>query len=479
MLPRLAPGRSLELDPCADRPELVAGVMKRVSGERALFTHPDRPRWVVLNRTGARLAERLDGRTTVREIAGQFADECGVAPEIVEEDLVQLTGELYQRGFLETEADRLYRGRPLALTGAFIRVTDACNLRCSQCYVDSFGPLSSKKNELTTEELRRLLAEIKDLGGHTVTLSGGEPLLRPDMVGLVEYAAHELGLRVKLNSNGTLLLAEGVAERLALALHELQLSLDGVTPKVHDAVRGRGMHASTMRGIDRYLRAGGENSLVLSLTLMRSNIDDAANLPVLAESLGVKTVRYLNVVRDGRAVPVFESSLQPTTEQLIAFYDSMYFEGLGGSPEVAVESGLNGYFPQIPDDFRNECLLCPVSLSPGISPQGDVYPCSKFEKPQHKVGSIRTDGSLAAVVDNGGLQAARERITRRPSETSKCSQCTWKGLCQSGCAGDVDALHGDDRNPDGFCEVRDHLYMRQIFAEGPGAGAAIGCTCTE
>ena len=402
-----------------------------------------------------------------------------VAVEIVEGDLVQLTGELYRRGFLETEADRLYRGRPMALTGAFIRVTDACNLRCSQCYVDSFGPLSSKKNELTTEELRRLLAEIKDLGGHTVTLSGGEPLLRPDMVGLVEYGARDLGLRIKLNSNGTLLLGKGVAERLAPYLHELQVSLDGVSADVHDAVRGRGTHASSLRGIGRYLAAGGGSSLIVSLTLMRNNIADAAALPALAQNLGVARVRYLNVVRDGRAVPEFEESLQPTAEQLIDFYDTMDFRGLGGAEGVSVESGLNGYFPRIPVDFRNECLLCPVSMSPGISPQGGVYPCSKFEKPHHKVGSIREDGSLAAVVANGGLQAARERITRRPSETSKCSQCTWKGLCQSGCAGDVDALHGDDRNPDGFCEVRDHLYMRQIYGEGAEADAAIGCTCTE
>ena len=453
--------------------------MVRRSGDRVLLTHPDRPRWVLLNRSGAELASRLDGERTLREISRRFAKSCDADANIVEQDLVNLVGELYGRGFLETEADRLYRGQPMALTGAFIRVTDACNLRCSQCYVDSFGPLSSKKNELTTEELRALLTEIKDLGGHTVTLSGGEPLLRPDMVDLVEFGARDLGLRIKLNSNGTLLLGKDVAERLAPHLHELQVSLDGVSPKVHDAVRGRGTHASTLRGITRYLEAGGGSSLIISLTLMRNNITDAVGLPALARDLGVTRVRYLNVVRDGRAVPDYEESLQPTTTQLVEFYDTMYFGGLGGVEGVTVESGLNGYFPRIPDDFRNECLLCPVSMSPGISPQGGVYPCSKFEKPQHKVGSIREDGSLAAVVERGGLQAARERITRRPSETSKCSECTWKGLCQSGCAGDVDSLHGDDRNPDGFCEVRDHLYMRQIFSEGAEADAAIGCTCTE
>lgn len=453
--------------------------MVRSSGERVLLTHPDRPRWVLFNRTGAELASRLDGHRTIAEIARRYAAACGALPDVVEGDLVNLVGNLYARGLLESEADRLYRGRPMALTGAFIRVTDACNLRCSQCYVDSFGPLSSKKNELTTKELRDLLAEIKYLGGHTVTLSGGEPLLRPDMVDLVEYGARDLGLRIKLNSNGTLLLGKDVAERLAPNLHELQVSLDGVTPEVHDAVRGRGTHASSLRGIERYLGAGGGSSLVISLTLMRNNITGAVGLPALAKNLGVARVRFLNVVRDGRAVPAFEESIQPTTEQLIDFYDTMYFGGLGGVEGVSVESGLNGYFPRIPDDFRNECLLCPVSMNPGISPQGKVYPCSKFEKPRHEVGSIREDGSLAAVVEKGGLHAARERITRRPSETSKCSACTWKGLCQSGCAGDVDSLHGDDRNPDGFCEVRDHLYMRQIFNAGADADAAIGCTCTE
>ncbi|MEE8469166.1 MAG: PqqD family peptide modification chaperone [Planctomycetota bacterium] len=478
MLTRLPRGQENALDPRATQPELVPDLVTRRSRGRVLFVHPTKPRWILLNDSAAELSLRFDGVQSIRAIAESVAADSRVAPDLVESDLRELAAVLYRRGFLVTEQDRQYKGKSFAISSVFLRVTDACNLRCTQCYADSFGPLKSKTGELTTGELRSLLEEIKALGAHTVTFSGGEPLLRPDMLELVEYAGETLGLRVKMNSNGTLLLAPGTIERLVPVLAELQVSFDGATAEIHDAVRGKGSFESSKRGIRAFLEAGGEHNLLLNMTLMRANIETAHDLPVLAKALGVGAVRYNTVVDDGRAAATWADEFRPTDEQFIAFYEGFYFDRKPVQG-VLVKGGLQGFLPNIPEDFRDECMLCPVSLTPAIGPQGDVYPCSMFERPGTRVGSVREAGSLRAVVESGKLQQVRETLTRRPSQISECSQCDWRGLCQSGCAGSVDSHHGDVKHPDGFCEVRDHLYMRLIFDESGQGRDAGTCACVE
>ncbi len=478
MLARFPRGQENALDPSTTEPELVPDLVTRRNDGRVLFVHPTKPRWILLNESAADLSMQFDGKQSVRAIAERVAADSRVAPEMVESDLQDLVGVLYRRGFLVTEEDRQYKGRSFAISSVFIRVTDACNLRCTQCYADSYGSLKSKTGELTTLELRSLLAEIKSLGGHLVTFSGGEPLLRPDMLDLIEYAGSELGLRVKLNSNGTLLLKAGTVERLVPVLAELQVSFDGATAEVHDAVRGKGSFESSKRGIRAFVAAGGDHNLALSMTLMRANIDTAHDLPMLAKELGVSSVRYTTVVDDGRAAETWAEEFRPTDAQFIAFYDGFYFDR-HPVEGVRVQGGLQGFLPNIPEDFRNECMLCPVSLTPAIGPQGEVYPCSMFERPGTCVGSVREAGSLRAVVESGALQKVRETLTQRPSQISECSKCDWRGLCQSGCAGSVDSHHGDVKHPDGFCEVRDHLYMRMIFEESGKGRDGGSCACVE
>ncbi len=478
MISRLRHGEENGLDPAGTVPEIVADLVVRRSKGRVLFVHPERPRWILLNESGAELAQLLDGTRTVRAIAEDIATGARVAAETVEADLMGLVRDLYRRGFLVTEADRQYRGKAFGVASVFVRVTDACNLRCTQCYTDSFGALKSKTDEFTTEELRALLREIKDLHGNTVNFSGGEPLLRPDMLELIEYAVHELGLKVRLASNGTLLLGEGVVQRLVPALHEIQVSFDGPTAEIHDAVRGRGSFESSVRGVRAYLDAGGEHGLAISMTLMRENIARAHDLPLLAQRLGVRTVRYLTVMNDGRAAQNWAEEIRPSDEQYIEFYEGLYFarrtvEG------VDVQGGLQGFLPQIADDFRDECMLCPVSLTPAVSPTGDVYPCSMFERPHMRMGNVRDEGGLRAVIESGKLQAVRATLQQRPKEISECSKCDWRGMCQSGCAGSVDMNNGDVKHPDGYCEVRDHLYMRLIFDEAGKGSDAGNCACVE
>src|ERR1044071_912120 len=104
-------------------------------------------------------------------------------------------------------------------------VTRTCNLRCVHCYSDSAAQKYS--GELSHEEAKRVIDDVTGFGVPALLFSGGEPLTRPDVLELMEYAAGK-GLRITLSTNGTLL-DENVAKRLrSLGLTYAGISLDGI-----------------------------------------------------------------------------------------------------------------------------------------------------------------------------------------------------------------------------------------------------------
>ena len=112
-------------------------------------------------------------------------------------------------------------------------VTKECDLSCQHCYRDA-GKKS--KNELTTQESKDLLKEIRKTGFELVIFSGGEPLLRNDIYELIT-CANRLGLASSLGTNG-LLLDYKVAKKLkSLKLSSVGISIDSVKPDYHEYLR--------------------------------------------------------------------------------------------------------------------------------------------------------------------------------------------------------------------------------------------------
>jgi len=137
--------------------------------------------------------------------------------------------------------DRFERGldAPICLTW---ELTYACNLACVHC-LSSSGRRDPR--ELTTAECRALIDEFERMQIFYVNIGGGEPTIRSDFWELVDYATeHHVG--VKFSTNGSRI-TEAVAARLAASDYvDVQISLDGATAEVNDAVRGDGSFATAV-----------------------------------------------------------------------------------------------------------------------------------------------------------------------------------------------------------------------------------------
>ncbi len=137
-------------------------------------------------------------------------------------------------------------------------VTQRCNLRCAHCH--AWGGPHTAPDELSTEEARAFIRQVAEAaragrGARILVFSGGEPLLRPDLMGLIAEA-RALDLACFLATNGVLL-DEALALRLKALRVGVVIGLDAVTPSLHDRVRGLpGAWEGAVRGVETCARLG-------------------------------------------------------------------------------------------------------------------------------------------------------------------------------------------------------------------------------
>jgi radical SAM protein with 4Fe4S-binding SPASM domain len=187
-------------------------------------------------------------------------------------------------------------------------LTRACNLRCLHCYTDSSA--GCYPGELTTRECQAVLEDLRDFEVPAVLFSGGEPLLRPDFFELVARA-RQLGLRVVVSTNGTLIDARAARRLRQLEVAYVGISLDSAVPAVHDRFRGvDGAFGRALEGIRRCLEA--RQKVGLRLTLTPHTCRDLSGVFHLAESEKVDRACFYHLCPAGRgqelaALPLAES----------------------------------------------------------------------------------------------------------------------------------------------------------------------------
>lgn len=303
---------------------------------------------------------------------------------------------------------------PICLTW---EITYACNLQCVHC-LSSSGTRDPR--ELSTDQAKAVLDELRDLQVFYINIGGGEPMIRKDFFEILEHAeANDIG--VKFSTNGTYITAENARRLAAMNYLDIQISLDGVDAATNDAVRGKGSCATAIAAMN-HLRDANFGQFKISVVVTRHNVDQLDAFKALADSYGAQ-LRITRLRPSGRGADTWDE-LHPTQQQQRQIYDWLMKHGdnvLTGDSFFH----LNAFGESLPGlnlcgAGRVVCLIDPI---------GDVYACPFVIHDQFKAGSLLSDGGFTKVWKESDLFLS----LREPESEGACSACGSYDACQGGC----------------------------------------------
>ncbi|CDO10145.1 mycofactocin radical SAM maturase [Mycolicibacterium cosmeticum] len=303
---------------------------------------------------------------------------------------------------------------PICLTW---ELTYACNLSCVHC-LSSSGRRDPR--ELTTQQCKDIIDELERMQVFYVNIGGGEPTVRSDFWELVDYATeHHVG--VKFSTNGVRITPEVAAKLAASDYVDVQISLDGATAEINDAVRGPGSFDMAVRALTNLKDAGFKDAKI-SVVVTRHNVEQLDEFKALADRFGA-TLRITRLRPSGRGADVWDE-LHPTPAQQRRLYDWLVARGDG------VLTGdsffhLSAYGSALPGlnlcgAGRVVCLIDPV---------GDVYACPFAIHEKFLAGNILTSNGFQDVWQNAPLFAE----LRNPTTGGACASCAHFDSCRGGC----------------------------------------------
>jgi cyclic pyranopterin phosphate synthase len=190
-------------------------------------------------------------------------------------------------------SDRLHR----PLRNLRLSLTDRCNLRCSYCMPEEEYVWLPRGDVLTFEEITVLADVFLSLGVDKIRLTGGEPLLRRDVVHLIAMLASRPGLRdLAMTSNG-LLLAAAAADLREAGLHRVTVSLDTLRPDRFRTLTRRDGHAQVLEGIAAARRVGFPGLKLDTVIIRGVNDDELIDLVEFARDADaeVRFIEYMDV----------------------------------------------------------------------------------------------------------------------------------------------------------------------------------------
>lgn len=336
-----------------------------------------------------------------------------------------------------------------------LHLTERCNLHCSHCYQTGCG-----KEELSLPEIRELLAELTDMleawtaayqleFATSLNVTGGEPLLRPDLFAILE-AMRTRGFAVYLLTNGTLIDAEGAARLAALEVKGVQVSIEG-PEEIHDAIRGKGSFAVSRRGIGHLVAAG--LPVTLNATLSELNGDRFREMIAICTTFGAQRLGFSRLVPSGRGARLADRMMAP--EKVRAIYEEIFslpaegIEIVTGDP-VASQMRVGGPGGDCGPVATGGCAAGIFGLT--ILPDGTVVPCRRLPVP---LGNVRTDSLRQIWAESAILESLRDRGRYR----GRCGTCRRWAHCR-GCraiayAASLACGVGDLLAEDPQCFIRD------------------------
>lgn len=313
-----------------------------------------------------------------------------------------------------------------------------CNLACKHCYATSAD--IDFPGELSTEQVYEVMADLKSFGVSVLILSGGEPLMRPDIFEISRHAK-EMGFYVGLSTNGTLITQDNIADIARIGYDYVGISLDGMR-ETHDRFRRKqGAFDESMQGIRLCRDVGLKVGLRFTLTR-----DNAAELPDLLQLMADEDVdkfylSHLNYAGRGNRNRSSDLHYQMTREAMDLLFETCWQDIQAGRRREFVTGNNDAdgvyllhwaarHLPEHVDALRRQLLRWGGNASgvniANIDNLGKVHPDTMWW--DYSIGSVKERPFSEIWQDTSDPLMAGLKAAHRPLE-GRCAQCQHLAIC--------------------------------------------------
>ncbi|MBW1721267.1 MAG: 12,18-didecarboxysiroheme deacetylase [Deltaproteobacteria bacterium] len=342
--------------------------------------------------------------------------------------------------------------------------TRSCNLKCIHCYAHAVE--RPREKELTTEQALALLDDLADFGAPVILFSGGEPLMRPDLVPLARHAVKR-GMRAVISTNGTLITREKAQELKDIGLSYVGVSIDGLE-EINDRFRGRrGAFKAAMEGIRHCKEAGLK--VGLRFTINRMNKDEVPRIFALLEEQGIPRVCFYHLVYAGRGTALVEQDLshEETRRVVDLILDRTRDLHQRGLPKevLTVDNHADGPYLYLrmlrENNPRAEKVLELLKMNEGnnsgrgigcISWDGSVH-ADQFWR-HYSFGNV-LERPFSEIWTDLSDPLMRKLKEKKKYVKGRCASCRWLDICGGNFRVRAEAVTGDVWAPDPACYLRD------------------------
>ncbi len=277
-------------------------------------------------------------------------------------------------------------GRPLVgpMNGCIV-ATYRCNLRCRMCDLDELWNRGRDRRDevLSTAEMKAVVDDYAAIGTTGVSFTGGEPILRKDILDVIHYAGRR-GLVTHMSTNGYLMDRELAREVLGSGLDAIAFSIDGATARTHDALRGvEGSFERAVQGLEHFAalkrETASDTSVLVVCMINRLNLEEIMDLADLTARAGVDYLSFIpfhdigrlrggdEIMGDLRIAEADLPRLDALIDELVAYKKRT------GRIDTSIE-----YLELFKNFFRGEPL--PIECYAGyvtmvVDEYGDMFPC--------------------------------------------------------------------------------------------------------
>jgi len=328
-----------------------------------------------------------------------------------------------------------------------LNLTKRCNLRCAHCYLDATTKAGGGSDELSTEECYRLINQIAEVNrGCLLVITGGEPLVRPDILDIARHAVKQ-GFMVVFGTNG-MLIDDRLAKKLVdIGVMGMGISIDSLDPQKHNTFRGvPRAWESAVAGIEACKRNGLQFQIHFSAQPM--NYQELPQVVDWAHQLGAKVLNVFFMVCTGRGEEL--TDITPSQyEEVLSFlvqcqdtYSDMLVRARCAPhfKRLAYEKDPHSPMTKAQGYMGGGCLA--GTNYARVTPNGDVTPCPYMPL---SAGNIR-DKSFADLWEQSPIFDS----FRYPQLKGRCGDCEYSEIC-GGCRARPYVDHGDWMDEDQWC----------------------------